>query len=139
MNSDANQPAPSARRPVIGIVARTAPVTLQGSRLTAALALRSHVAWLSEAGSTPVLLPLLPGTPDLVDGLDALLLPGGPDLDPALYGAPAHPATRAADPDGDRVELAVLRRARGRGCRCWRSAGACSCSTWRTAAPSTST
>ncbi|MEU1084799.1 gamma-glutamyl-gamma-aminobutyrate hydrolase family protein [Streptomyces sp. NPDC005908] len=111
MNSDANHPAPSARRPVIGIVARTAPVTLQGSRLTAVLALRSHVAWLSEAGSTPVLLPLLPGTPDLVDGLDALLLPGGPDLDPALYGASAHPATRAADPDGDRVELAVLRRA----------------------------
>jgi len=110
MNSDTNAPVP-ARRPVIGICARTAPVTLQGSDLLVALALNAHVAFLSEAGCTPVLLPLVEGAEDLIGRLDALLVPGGPDLDPALYGAAAHPATRAMSPDADRVELSLLRAA----------------------------
>ncbi|MER8011754.1 gamma-glutamyl-gamma-aminobutyrate hydrolase family protein [Streptomyces sp. NPDC094149] len=110
MNSDTNAPAPG-RRPVIGICARTAPVTLQDSDLLVALALNAHVAFLAEAGAVPVLLPLVQGAQELIGRLDALLVPGGPDLDPALYGAAAHPATRAMSPDADRVELAVLRAA----------------------------
>ncbi|MER6788101.1 gamma-glutamyl-gamma-aminobutyrate hydrolase family protein [Streptomyces sp. NPDC000658] len=111
MNSVTNGPAPARRRPVVGICARTAPVTLQGGDLVVALALQSHVTFLSEAGCTPVLLPSGPGAEEVVDRLDALLVPGGPDLDPALYGADAHPATRAPDPDADRAELALVRRA----------------------------
>ncbi|MET9905049.1 gamma-glutamyl-gamma-aminobutyrate hydrolase family protein [Streptomyces sp. NPDC006446] len=111
MNSVTNEPAGTGRRPVIGICARTAPVTLQGSDLAVSLALQSHVAFLSEAGCTPLLLPLLPGAADLADRLDGLLIPGGPDLDPALYGQDPHPATRAMSPDADRVELALARRA----------------------------
>jgi gamma-glutamyl-gamma-aminobutyrate hydrolase PuuD len=76
-----------------------------------ALALQSHVAFLAEAGCAPLLLPLLPGAEELVGRLDGLLVPGGPDLDPALYGADAHPATRVMSPDADRVELALLRAA----------------------------
>ncbi|MFI7345248.1 gamma-glutamyl-gamma-aminobutyrate hydrolase family protein [Streptomyces sp. NPDC049936] len=111
MNSDTNRPVRAGRRPVVGICARTAPVTLQGSDLVVSLALQAHVAFLSEAGCTPLLLPLLPGAEDLAGRLDGLLVPGGPDLDPTLYGAPAHPATRAMDPDADRVELALVGRA----------------------------
>ncbi|MFF1547487.1 gamma-glutamyl-gamma-aminobutyrate hydrolase family protein [Streptomyces sp. NPDC058291] len=111
MNSVTNGPAPARRRPVIGICARTAPVTLQGGDLVVSLALQSHVAFLSEAGCAPLLLPLLPGAEELVGRLDGLLVPGGPDLDPALYGAPAHPATQVVTPDADRVELALLRAA----------------------------
>ena len=110
MNSDTNAPAPDGR-PVIGICARTAPVTLQGSDLNVALALDAHVAFVAEAGCIPVLLPLMEGAETLIGRLDALLVPGGPDLDPALYGAAAHPATRAVSPDADRIELALLRRA----------------------------
>jgi gamma-glutamyl-gamma-aminobutyrate hydrolase PuuD len=108
MNSVTNGPADAGRRPVIGICARTAPVTLQGSDLLVSLALQSHVAFLAEAGCTPLLLPLLPGVDGLVGRLDGLLIPGGPDLDPALYGADAHPATRAMSPDADRAELALV-------------------------------
>ncbi|MET9994721.1 gamma-glutamyl-gamma-aminobutyrate hydrolase family protein [Streptomyces mutabilis] len=111
MNSDTNGPVRAGRRPVVGICARTAPVTLQGSDLVVSLALQAHVAFLSEAGCTPLLLPLLPGAEDLAGRLDGLLVPGGPDLDPTLYGADAHPATRAMDPDADRVELALVGRA----------------------------
>ncbi|MER7779701.1 gamma-glutamyl-gamma-aminobutyrate hydrolase family protein [Streptomyces sp. NPDC096191] len=111
MNSVSNGPVRTGRRPVIGICARTAPVTLQGSDLVVALALQSHVAFLAEAGCSPLLLPLLPGAEDLAGRLDGLLVPGGPDLDPALYGEDAHPATRAMSPDADRVELALVEAA----------------------------
>jgi putative glutamine amidotransferase len=110
MNSVVNDPV-SAGRPVIGICARTAPVTLQGSDLVVSLALQSHVAFLSAAGCTPLLLPLLPGVERLVDRLDGLLIPGGPDLDPGLYGEATHPVTRAMSPDADRAELALVRAA----------------------------
>lgn len=111
MNAVANIPAPAGRRPVVGICARTAPVTLQGGELTVSLALQAHVALLAEAGCVPLLLPLVAGAEELVGRLDGLLVPGGPDLDPALYDQPAHPATRAVSPDTDRVELDLLRAA----------------------------
>ena len=46
--------------------------------------------------------------------MDGLLLPGGADLDPALYGQPSHPATHV-EPDRDQLELAVWKAARERG------------------------
>jgi putative glutamine amidotransferase len=44
-------------------------------------------------------------------GLDGLLLAGGSDVDPELYGAPRHAATDRPDHDRDRLELALLREA----------------------------
>ncbi|TNY36128.1 gamma-glutamyl-gamma-aminobutyrate hydrolase family protein [Thermomonospora catenispora] len=107
MHSTASDPA-AAVRPVVGICARTAPVALQGRELLVGLALQAHLDLLAAAGCTPVLLSLLPGAERLVDRIDGLLVPGGPDLDPALYGRAAHPATRAAGPDADRVELRLV-------------------------------
>lgn len=101
----------TARRPVIGICARTAPVVLQGADLRVSLALASHVQFLANAGSSPVLLPLTPGIEQIVERLDGLLIPGGPDLDPALYGAPRHERARTGDPAEDRAEHALLRAA----------------------------
>ncbi len=102
---------PSAGRPVIGICARTAPVTLQGIDMTVNLALQSHVDFLAAAGCTPVLLPLLPGGEHIIGQLDGLLIPGGPDVDPALYGSTRHPETRGGSPVMDAAELALLGRA----------------------------
>jgi gamma-glutamyl-gamma-aminobutyrate hydrolase PuuD len=44
-------------------------------------------------------------------GLHGLLLAGGPDVDPALYGAPRHPETGNPDRDRDSLETALLREA----------------------------
>jgi putative glutamine amidotransferase len=44
-------------------------------------------------------------------GLDGLVLAGGSDLDPALYGAPPHPETDEPDGDRDSLETALLREA----------------------------
>jgi putative glutamine amidotransferase len=46
-----------------------------------------------------------------VAGLDGLLLTGGTDVDPALYGAPRHPETDRPDRDRDSLETALLREA----------------------------
>ncbi len=62
------------------------------------------------AGFEPV--PLLPPGPEGLDGLDALLVSGGTDLTPALYGQEPHPETDT-QPDGERdaMELRLLRAA----------------------------
>ncbi len=51
----------------------------------------------------------------VVGALDALVLVGGGDIDPALYGQSPHPATAGVDPERDASELALLRAALGVG------------------------
>jgi putative glutamine amidotransferase len=46
-----------------------------------------------------------------VDGLDGLLLAGGSDIDPSLYGAARDSRTERADCDRDSLETALLREA----------------------------
>jgi putative glutamine amidotransferase len=72
----------------------------------------SYTQALQEAGAIAVVLPThgyVDDTGALLDRLDGLLVSGGPDLDPAVYGQHPHPAL---GPDVDRVsdeyELALL-------------------------------
>jgi putative glutamine amidotransferase len=102
-------------RPVIGICARTAPVTLQGTDMVVSFALQSHVDFLTAAGCAPVLLPLRPGVERMIGLLDGLLVPGGPDVDPSLYGATVHPRTRTGSPVVDAAELDLVTAALGAG------------------------
>ena len=48
------------------------------------------------------------GAADVVDALDALVLVGGGDVDPAAYGPGGHPATEGVDADRDRSEAAQM-------------------------------
>jgi putative glutamine amidotransferase len=100
-----------AGRPVIGICGRTAPVTLRGAGITVTFAFQPHVDLLAATGCTPVLLPLLPGAGHIIGQLDGLLVPGGPDVGPALYGASAHARTGGGSPLLDAAELALVKRA----------------------------
>jgi len=77
---------------------------------------------VARAGATPVLLPPAPGEDDadrqhgaaaVVRALDALVLVGGGDVDPASYGQAPHPATGGVDPGRDASELALLGAALG--------------------------
>ena len=56
--------------------------------------------------------------------MDGLLLTGGPDLDPARYGA-APDGRGTVDPARDALDLAAWEAAEARGrARCWGSAAA---------------
>ena len=65
------------------------------------------------AGGLPVILaPVRTGAVDLLlDRLDAVCLSGGPDLHPHHYGAPEHRELGPTEPELDRFELALARRA----------------------------
>jgi putative glutamine amidotransferase len=79
------------------------------------LAPRTYVTAVQRAGAIAWVLPpddVAVEDPDLIlDRVDALILAGGADIDPASYGAEAHAETRATWPDRDRFELALARRA----------------------------
>jgi putative glutamine amidotransferase len=64
---------------------------------------------LRQAGIQPVLIS--PGQPARLNGLDGLLLTGGTDLNPALYGAAPHPADEPPDNERDQLETALLQQA----------------------------
>lgn len=73
---------------------------------------------VTASGGIAVLLPPQP-SPDaaaaaVLDGLDGLILTGGLDVQPELYGAERHPLTDAARPDRDEWELALFRGAEER-------------------------
>jgi putative glutamine amidotransferase len=100
--------------PAIGICAAVERVSWgvwDGYEVT--LAPRTYVRCVQRAGGIAIVLP--PDEPDLLlDRVDALMLAGGADIDPASYGAEAHPETKGTWPDRDEFELALARRALAR-------------------------
>src|SRR2546427_12853418 len=75
-----------------------------------------YVAALKAAGADVILLPAgLPAPEAILDRLDAVLFPGGLDVDPSNYGQAASPALGRVNADLDALEgplarLAVERR-----------------------------
>lgn len=72
---------------------------------------------VERAGGLPVALaPLADSSVEqLLEHLDGLLITGGPDMDPAAYGAAPHPELGPTDRDVDAFELALCRQADARG------------------------
>ena len=76
---------------------------------------RSYATAVQRAGALALVLPPDDGaaeSPDaLLDRIDALILAGGADVDPASYGAKPHEETKGTWPERDRFELGVTHRA----------------------------
>jgi putative glutamine amidotransferase len=64
---------------------------------------------VARAGGRPRLLA--PDEVDRLEELDGLLLPGGPDIDPKLYGDQADPDLGSVDAELDHFEIDLVRRA----------------------------
>jgi len=61
------------------------------------------------AGATPLELTLADDPAEIVARVDGLLLTGGGDVDPTLYGATPHATYDPADPGRDAFEIALVR------------------------------
>jgi len=98
----------SGSRPVIGISAYCEQARWGVWDLPAVLVPKAYVTKVEQAGGVALVVP--PGSaaaPDLVGRLDGLILAGGADLDPGLYGVAAHPETTNLRPDRDAGERAL--------------------------------
>lgn len=100
--------------PLIGITTYQEPARWGVWVREAALLPVPYARSVERAGGVPVLLPppaTLRGLDTLVSRLDGVVLAGGSDLDPELYGAVRHPETGPPQPHRDRFELALARAA----------------------------
>jgi putative glutamine amidotransferase len=114
----------SAARPLIGVTtsevrfAEHIEQTPQSDppRREMALGL-TYLRAIETAGGLPVVMPPLEleAIEPLLGRLSAICLSGGPDLDPAIYDERPHPALGPTEPDLDRFELELARRADDRG------------------------
>ena len=99
-------------RPRIGICAAIEQARWGAWDRQAHLTPRSYVDRVHDAGGLALLLPITEDEPEeLLDQVDALLLAGGADIDPAAYGAERHPCTVDTTPPRDRFEIALARAA----------------------------
>jgi putative glutamine amidotransferase len=102
----------SSTTPIIGICAVKERARWAFWDQTAHLAADTYVSALQDSGALAVLLPVATSRPEaLLDRLDGLMLIGGADLDPAIYGQERSEATETTYPDRDEFELALTRAA----------------------------
>jgi putative glutamine amidotransferase len=105
----------STRLPIIGIPAALEHATFGSWEQPAALTPFAYVESIQRAGGIALIIPpdaaLALDPEPLLDRIDALLLAGGSDIDPASYGAVHEAATEHTTPARDALELALTRGA----------------------------
>jgi len=104
-----------SREPVIGICAVRARARWSFWDQDAHLVAASYVGGVQRAGALAVLLPVDVRAPlGLLERIDGLLLIGGADIDPVMYGAEREEATESTHRERDEFEIALVRGALAR-------------------------
>ncbi len=99
-------------RPVVGITSYAQDASWGVWHLPAALVPLAYVDAIERAGGRAIVIP--PAEEDVeetLDALDAIVFSGGADVDPARYGANAHPETDTPQSRRDAGEMALLQAA----------------------------
>lgn len=105
----------SDRRPIVGIA-----TALERARYglwdgPCALLQLSYIESIQRAEAMALMIPpdpvLVENPDEILDRIDALILAGGCDIDPARYGQDPHPETTGVVPPRDDFEFALLNRA----------------------------
>jgi putative glutamine amidotransferase len=104
-----------SERPVIGICSGLTRAQWGVWDQRAVVLPYAYITAIQRAGGIALMIPpdaTLEHEPDrILDLIDALILAGGSDIDPANYGAERHPETKDTVPERDAIELALARRA----------------------------
>ncbi len=95
-------------RPAIGIT-----IGYDQRRAGLHLLRQDYVRSVEQAGGLPLVVATLGAAdaPQLLDRVSGLLLSGGSDVDPALYGEPRHPSVTHVVRERDEFEIALAREA----------------------------
>jgi putative glutamine amidotransferase len=98
-------------RPAIGICTAIERACWGPWEVECNLTARSYTLAVQAAGGMALLLPpddaAAERPEEMLDLVDGVMLAGGSDLDPASYGARAHPETAGSRPERDRFELGL--------------------------------
>ena len=103
------------RKPLIGITCNSLPA--EGNimpGMTRNLVNTDYISSVELAGGVPLLLPLISGYDSVlsqVAAVDGLILTGGPDIDPLLYGEEPLAQIGTVNHERDRYELLVIQAA----------------------------
>jgi putative glutamine amidotransferase len=107
-----------SRRPLIGLSGRRWPVervphlpqgALYGEEVD--LHLSEYPKGIAAVGGLPVQLTRDADTSDMISRLDGLVMTGGADPDPSLYGEDPHPQLGEIEPGRDEWEIGLIRAA----------------------------
>jgi putative glutamine amidotransferase len=102
-------------RPVIGIATSLTTASWSVWEQRAALTPFGYIEAIHRAGGLAVMIPPDPefkrDADEVLDLIDALILAGGNDIDPAAYGAERHPTVTETVTERDESELGLARRA----------------------------
>jgi putative glutamine amidotransferase len=104
----------TGRLPVVGIAAHQVMVDESGFMLLHYAAAVPYVKAVRRAGAIPIVLPVIdPDDRDeldsVLDAVDAVVITGGCDVEPARYGAVPAAETGPLDPRRDNTEIALCR------------------------------
>lgn len=103
-------------RPLVAVTTSSGPAGRHGLTY---VSLGAQYVWaVQEPGTVPVLVTPAhddAGIDAVLDSVNGLVLTGGEDVDPALYGQAPHPMLGPVHRERDTMELRALARARARG------------------------
>ena len=100
-------------KPIIGI---GSDVQVNPGKRDQAFTYTTYTEALRKAGAIPVLIPPQPeNAAEILSELDGIVLAGGFDCDPTVYGETPHPTVEPMDPRRQTNDLALAKVARERG------------------------
>jgi len=104
-------------RPLVAVstIQREVQTTLPGPPLPEATVHRRLGELVAKAGGAPVYVEPFTDVDSLISRVDAVIVNGGGDVDPAAYGADPHQKIDWVDPERDEFELRLARSASASG------------------------
>ena len=100
----------SSSRPIIGITCPSRPTKWAKWELDAVVIPTTYHKMVTRCGGIPILIP--PGVnSEIIDNIDGLIIAGGPDISPEIYGQENGKFTIETYPEQDISEISLIKSA----------------------------